>query len=116
MVEKTTVKAKKEIEIKDLTICESTQQMLKKARLDGIETHFDRAVNMKARPIGADSACCKHCFMGPCRMNAKDPYGKVGVCGATIDTIQARNFGRMVATSCAAGRSRRRRRRRVPAG
>jgi hypothetical protein len=51
--------------------------------------------NMKACPIGADSACCKHCFMGPCRLNAKDPYGKVGVCGATIDTIMARNFARM---------------------
>jgi carbon-monoxide dehydrogenase catalytic subunit len=57
---------------------------------------------MKACPIGADSACCKHCSMGPCRLNAKDPYGKVGVCGATIDTIMARNFARMVASGCAA--------------
>ena len=24
--------------------------------------------------------------MGPCRLNARDPYSKVGVCGATIDT------------------------------
>jgi carbon-monoxide dehydrogenase catalytic subunit len=40
--------------------------------------------------------------MGPCRLNAKDPYGKVGVCGATIDTIMARNFARMVASGCAA--------------
>jgi carbon-monoxide dehydrogenase catalytic subunit len=101
MIEKKTAKTGKEFEIKDVTTCEATQQMLEKARLDGVETHFDRAVNMKACPIGADSACCKHCFMGPCRMNAKDPYGKVGVCGATIDTIQARNFGRMVATGSA---------------
>jgi carbon-monoxide dehydrogenase catalytic subunit len=36
--------------------------------------------------------------MGPCRLNSKDPYGKVGVCGATIDTIMSRNFGRMVAS------------------
>jgi len=57
---------------------------------------------MKACPIGADSACCKHCSMGPCRLNAKDPYGKVGVCGATIDTIMARNFARMVASGAAA--------------
>ena len=101
MVDKKEGKAGKEFEIKDVTTCEATQQMLIKARLDGVETHFDRAVNMKACPIGADSACCKHCFMGPCRMNTKDPYGKVGVCGATIDTIQARNFGRMVATGSA---------------
>jgi anaerobic carbon-monoxide dehydrogenase catalytic subunit len=57
---------------------------------------------MKACPIGADSACCKHCAMGPCRLNAKTPYDKVGVCGATIDTIMARNFARMVASGAAA--------------
>jgi len=57
---------------------------------------------MKACPIGADSACCKHCFMGPCRLNPKDPYSKVGVCGATIDTIMSRNFGRNVAAGSAA--------------
>jgi carbon-monoxide dehydrogenase catalytic subunit len=102
MVEKKALKPKKEIEIKDLTICDATQQMLEKARRDGVETAFDRAANMKACPIGADSACCKHCSMGPCRLNARDPYGKVGVCGATIDTIQARNFARMVASGAAA--------------
>jgi carbon-monoxide dehydrogenase catalytic subunit len=101
MVENKTAAPKKEVEIKDISSCEATQQMLAKARRDGIETQFDRAASMKACPIGADSACCKHCFMGPCRLNAKDPYGKVGVCGANIDTIQARNFGRMVATGTA---------------
>ena len=89
-------------EIKDLTICDATAQMLEKARRDGVETAFDRAASMRACPIGADSACCKHCAMGPCRLNAKDPYGKVGVCGATIDTIMARNFARMVASGAAA--------------
>ena len=73
-----------------------------KRAANGVETAFDRAANMKACPIGADSACCKHCSMGPCRLNARDPYGKVGVCGATIDTIQARNFARMVASGAAA--------------
>ena len=86
----------------DVTICEATAQMLRKAQRDGVETAFDRAANMKACPIGADSACCKHCAMGPCRLNAKDPYAKVGVCGADIDTIQARNFARMVASGSAA--------------
>ena len=76
--------------------------MLAKARNDGVEQAFDRATNMKACPIGADSACCKHCFMGPCRLNAKDPYAKVGICGATIDTIMSRNFARAVAAGCAA--------------
>jgi len=95
------VSKKKTPDISDLTACEATAQMLAKARRDGVETHFDRAAGMKACPIGADSACCKNCFMGPCRLNAKDPYGKVGVCGANIDTIQARNFARMVATGTA---------------
>jgi len=103
MEKKTEVeKVEKKVNVRDLTICEATAQMLEKARRDGVETAFDRAVNMKACPIGADSACCKHCAMGPCRLNAKDPYGKVGVCGADIDTIQARNFARMVASGSAA--------------
>ena len=92
----------KVLNIKDTTICESTAQMLEKAERDGVETAFHRAMTMRACPIGADSACCKHCSMGPCRLNAKDPYGKVGVCGATVDTIQARNFARMVASGAAA--------------
>jgi carbon-monoxide dehydrogenase catalytic subunit len=92
----------KKVDIKETTICASTAQMLEKAQRDGVETAFDRALNMKACPIGVDSACCKHCAMGPCRLNAKDPYGKVGVCGATIDTIMARNFARMVASGAAA--------------
>ncbi len=102
MVEKKAISTKKEIDINSVTICDATAQMLIKARKDGVETAFDRAASMKACPIGKDSACCKHCAMGPCRLNAKDPYGKVGVCGATIDTIMARNFARMVAAGGAA--------------
>ncbi len=103
MEEKKVISKKKEKEInyRDLTTCEATLQMLEKAKRDGVETAFDRSVSMKACPIGADSACCKHCSMGPCRLSSKDPYGKVGVCGATIDTIMARNFARMVASGSA---------------
>lgn len=102
---KTIVSKKKEpkaINYKDLSVCEATVRMLEKAKSDGVELSFDRAVNMKACPIGANSACCKNCSMGPCRLNANDPYSKVGVCGATIDTIQARNFARMVASGSSA--------------
>ncbi|CAN2041972.1 Carbon monoxide dehydrogenase 1 [Candidatus Magnetomoraceae bacterium gMMP-15] len=95
-------KAKKTLNIEAATICKSTRQMLRKAERDGVEISFHRANSMKACPIGADSACCKNCSMGPCRLNSKDPYGKVGVCGATIDTIQARNFARMVVGGAAA--------------
>jgi len=103
-MEKEEKKAEKKssFSIKDATSCEATAQMLRKAERDGVEIAFHRAADMKACPIGADSACCKHCAMGPCRLNSKDPYAKVGVCGATIDTIQSRNFGRMVACGGAA--------------
>ncbi|WP_244084303.1 anaerobic carbon-monoxide dehydrogenase catalytic subunit [Desulforhabdus sp. TSK] len=95
-------KKQKPINFRDVSTCESTIQMLQKMADDGVANAFQRAADMKPCPIGADSACCKHCFMGPCRLNAKDPYSKVGVCGATIDTIGARNFARMVASGCAA--------------
>jgi len=95
-------KKQKAYNFRDFSTCEATIQMLQKAAADGVETAFQRAADMKACPIGADSACCKHCAMGPCRLNPKDPYSKVGVCGATIDTIAARNFARMVASGCAA--------------
>jgi carbon-monoxide dehydrogenase catalytic subunit len=100
--EKQVGKIPKQLDPRDVTTCEATARMLVKARKDGLEVAFDRAANMKACPIGADSACCKHCAMGPCRLNSKDPYAKVGVCGATIDTIQSRNFARMVASGSAA--------------
>jgi len=100
--EKKVVKVPTQLDPRDVTTCEATARMLEKVRKDGVEVAFDRAANMKACPIGAVSACCKHCAMGPCRLNSKDPYGRVGVCGATIDTIQSRNFGRMVASGSAA--------------
>lgn len=102
MTEEKKGKKAKVVNIEDLTACETTAQMLNKARRDGVETAFDRAQNMRACPIGADSACCKHCAMGPCRLNSRDPYKLVGVCGATIDTVMSRNFARMVATGTAA--------------
>lgn len=95
-------KLKELINVEDITTCESTAQMITKARRDGVDLLFDRANEMKACPIGAQSACCKHCAMGPCRMNTNSPYDRVGVCGATVDTIVARNFGRMVAAGTAA--------------
>ena len=95
-------KIKELMKVEDLTTCDSTAQMITKARKDGVELLFDRAVDMKPCPIGAVSACCKHCSMGPCRLNSNTPYDRVGVCGATIDTIMSRNFGRMVAAGTAA--------------
>ena len=72
----------------------AAREMLARAAELGIQTAFDRADMMAACPIGVGSsagACCKNCFMGPCRLT-KD--GQVGVCGATIETIAARNLAR----------------------
>jgi anaerobic carbon-monoxide dehydrogenase catalytic subunit len=39
---------------------------------------------------------------GTLSVEFKRPLWKVGVCGATIDTVMARNFGRMIASGGAA--------------
>ncbi len=77
----------------------AAQQMLIRAEALGIGTAFTRAEAMPACNIGSAGMCCKMCGMGPCRLT-KD--GSTGVCGATIDTIQARNFVRMVSAGSAA--------------
>jgi carbon-monoxide dehydrogenase catalytic subunit len=74
-------------------------EMLELAEELGLATAFSRADTMSPCPIGADGLCCKNCFMGPCRV-VKD--GQVGVCGATVETIVARNFARAVAAGAAA--------------
>ena len=88
----------------------ATIKMIKKAQADGCETIFDRADSMKPCPIGAEGSCCKHCAMGPCRVPAPKKKGetaeekarRVGLCGATAETISARNFARMVAAGTSA--------------
>ncbi len=95
-------KKARKLDLREATSCPATLQMLKRLDADGNDSAFHRAAEMKPCPIGADSACCKNCFMGPCRLNSKDPYSKVGVCGASIDTIAARNFARAVAAGAAA--------------
>jgi len=40
----------KKINVKEVTSCDATAQMLEKAQRDGVETAFDRTANMKACP------------------------------------------------------------------
>ena len=84
-----------------------TVEMLKKADAEGIETIWHRAEKMKPCPIGAEGACCRICSQGPCRVPkpkkpGEDTKGRMGLCGATAETISARNFARMVASGAAA--------------
>jgi len=77
----------------------AAQQMLIRAEELGIGTAFTRADNMVPCNIGGAGMCCKQCGMGPCRLTKS---GEVGVCGATMDTIQARNLTRAIAAGSAA--------------
>lgn len=92
---------------KEVTVDVASQEMLAKAQADGVETIFDRAITMKPCNIGEQGTCCKNCSQGPCRlpMPKKGIEGKderKGLCGATPETIAARNFARMVAAGAAA--------------
>ncbi len=91
--------ARKKRTPEERSIDPAAQQMLIRADELGIGTAFSRADDMAPCPIGADGMCCKICGMGPCRLT-KD--GSTGVCGATIDTIQARNLIRAIAAGSAA--------------
>jgi len=77
----------------------AAQAMLIRADELGLGTAFSRAEQMAPCPIGSTGSCCRVCFMGPCRLT-KD--GQTGVCGATIETISARNFARAIAAGAAA--------------
>jgi len=91
--------AKKMRTPEEASIDPATQEMLIRAEELGIETAFSRADQMSPCNIGAVGHCCKNCSMGPCRLT-KD--GQVGVCGATIDTIQARNLLRAISVGASA--------------
>jgi carbon-monoxide dehydrogenase catalytic subunit len=92
------------------TIDPVTLEGLKYADQEGYKTAFHRARTMTACPIGKGGTCCRICNMGPCRV--VPPKGKeetpeerklrTGLCGATPETIAARNFARMVAAGAAA--------------
>jgi len=88
----------------------ATLEMIEKATQDGCRTVFERAEKVKPCPIGAEGSCCNICAMGPCRV--PPPKGKeetpqekrlrTGVCGATSETIAARNFVRKIAAGASA--------------
>jgi carbon-monoxide dehydrogenase catalytic subunit len=91
--------AKKKRTAEEHTIDPASQQMLIYADELGLGTAFHRADAMPPCNIGATGMCCKLCGMGPCRLTRD---GQTGVCGATIDTIQARNLVRAIAAGAAA--------------
>ncbi|GBC63593.1 carbon-monoxide dehydrogenase catalytic subunit [Desulfonema ishimotonii] len=89
------------------TIDKASQQMIRRAQELGIDTCFDRNVTLKPCNIGNQGTCCKNCGMGPCRLPLPKDYdekndNRKGICGASANTIAARNFIRMIAGGAAA--------------
>lgn len=81
----------------------ASEFLLRVAEKQGIETAWDRLEKQQPQcGFGELGICCRNCNMGPCRI---DPFGdgaSKGVCGATADTIVARNLLRMIAAGAAA--------------
>ncbi len=97
----------KKVDPKEVSIDPATQQLQQRAQDLGIETAFDRAFNLKPCNIGIQGTCCKNCGMGPCRLpltKSTDVENdeRKGVCGATANTVCARNFIRMIAGGASA--------------
>ncbi len=84
---------------KSKSIDPATLEMLEIAKAKGVSTVFDRAAVTKPCPIGHEGNCCRTCFMGPCRLVGKTT---VGVCGASLEVVQARNLLRNIAAGAAA--------------
>ncbi len=82
--------------------CISTKEVLQQDIAKNVVTAYDRINRrgMSACLFGSGGTCCRHCNMGPCQIiDGVDDM--IGICGATADTVAARNFGRI----CAAGTS-----------
>ncbi len=82
---------------------QATQEMIELAGEGDVSTAWDRLDAQQPQcGFGRLGICCRNCTMGPCRI---DPFGEradQGVCGATSDTIVARNLLRSLLGGAAA--------------
>jgi len=90
-------------DVRERSIDPASQDMLDVCQRTGLETAWDRYEKQQPQcGFGELGLCCRNCNMGPCRI---DPFGEgatKGVCGATADTIVARNLLRSIAAGAAA--------------
>ena len=81
----------------------ASRAMLKVAEGHELSTVWDRfAAQTPQCGFGELGTCCRNCLQGPCRI---DPFGEgatLGACGASADTIVARNLCRAIAAGTAA--------------
>ncbi len=84
----------------ELAVDQASIAMLEKASADGVTGNaFSRADDQgNACKVGLAGVCCRICHMGPCTISDRRP----GICGATTDTVAARNLLREVAAGAAA--------------
>jgi carbon-monoxide dehydrogenase catalytic subunit len=81
----------------------AAQEMLKRMQEAGIENAWDRFEEQQPQcGFGKLGICCRNCSMGPCRIDPFEDGPECGICGATADTIAARNLLRMIAAGAAA--------------
>jgi len=81
----------------------ASQFMLRVAEREGLETAWDRLEAQQPQcGFGELGICCRNCNMGPCRIDPFEEGPTKGVCGATADTMVARNLLRMIAAGAAA--------------
>ena len=86
----------------------ATIKMLHIAQEKGEEPPCNRAVKVQQGSIATEGICCKISSQGPCSVPltksltaGAEPDTRKGLCGATPDTIAARNLVRMIACGCA---------------
>jgi len=78
----------------------AAQEMIERMAKAGQQNAWDRLeTQLPQCGFGKSGVCCRICAMGPCRITKK---AKLGVCGADVDTIVARNFLRMIAAGVSA--------------
>lgn len=79
---------------------DSTNEMYNRAKELGLDTIFDRHQAQQPQcGFGMQGICCQLCSHGPCRITH---LAKRGICGATADTIVARNMVRLAVHGAAA--------------
>ena len=81
----------------------STKEVLQQDIAKNVITAYDRVKmrGMEACMFGSTGTCCRNCNMGPCQIiDGVDEM--IGICGATAETVAARNYARTIAAGTAA--------------
>ncbi len=88
------------MEPKERSSDKAAQEMIARMAQAGQQNAWDRLdAQLPQCGFGKQGICCRICAMGPCRITKK---ATLGVCGADVDTIVARNFLRAIAAGVSA--------------